>query len=160
MDYITVTSGGGGDYFPATYTIDVGSYVSGGLSDLAASDDSYLVIDSAKNIGKQSTYMIYTFDTGLGSLSSLTVTSESHPSLAPQRERVRVWDYSIGNWSGVVGDTWRNTTSDETLVTQVLPVDPNYLSPTGEVKIRVRTGDAGGDVWTHSIDLVKITAAP
>jgi len=157
VDYITVTSGGGGDYYPSTYTIDVGTYVSGGLSDLAASDDSYLVVESAKQIGKQSTYMIYTFETGLGSLSSLTITAESHPSLAPQRERIRVWDYSSGSWSGVVGDQWLNSTSDQTTVTPV-PDPANYISGSGQVNIRIRTGDNGGTAWTHSIDLVKITA--
>ena len=159
VDYITVTSGGGGDYYPSSYTIDVGSYVSGGLSDLAASDDSYLVVDSAKYTGKQSTFVIYTFETGLGSLSSLTITAESHPSVAPQRERIRVWDYSSGDFSGVLGDAWRNTTSDETLVSPI-PDPANYVSPSGQVQIRIRTGDDGSTVWTHSIDLVKITAAP
>jgi len=157
VDYITVTSGGGGDYYPSTYTIDVGTYVSGGLSDLAASDDSYLVVESAKQIGKQSTYMIYTFETGLGSLSSLTITSESHPSVAPQRERIRVWDYSSGSWTGVVGDQWLNSTSDQTTVTPV-PDPANYISGSGQVSIRIRTGDNGSTAWTHSIDLVKITA--
>ena len=158
-NYITVTTGGGGDYSPSSYTIDVGTYVSGGLSDLQASDDSYLVVDSAKYTGKQSTFVIYTFETGLGSLSSLTITSESHPSLAPQRERIRVWDYSSGSWTGVIGDHWLNTTSDETTVTQV-PDPGNYISPSGQVQIRIRTGDAGGTAWTHFIDLVKITAQP
>jgi PKD repeat protein len=158
-NYITVTSGEGGDYYPGSYEIDVGTYVSGDLSDLQASDDSYLVVDSAKQTGKQSTYIFYTFDTGLSSLSSLTITSESHPSLAPQRERIRVWDYGSGSWTGVIGDHWLNGTSDETTVTPV-PDPANYISAGGQVKIRIRTGDAGGAAWTHSIDLVKITAAP
>ena len=158
-NYITVTTGGENDYFPDTYTIEVGTYVSGGLSDLAASDDSYLVVDSAKYTGKQSTFVIYTFETGLSGLSSLTITSESHPSLAPQRERIRVWDYSSGSWSGVIGDQWLNSTSDQTTVTPI-PDPANYISGSGQVQIRIRTGDDGNTEWTHSIDLVKITAAP
>lgn len=103
--------------------------------------------------------MIYTFETGLGSLSALTITSESHPSLAPQRERIRVWDYSSGSWTAVIGDQWLNSTSDQTTVTPV-PDSADYISGNGQVQIRIRTGDNGGTAWTHSIDLVKINAVP
>ncbi|UCC67955.1 MAG: PKD domain-containing protein [Armatimonadota bacterium] len=157
--YITVTSGGGGDYYPASFTLEYGTLVAGGVPELQASDDTYMQVASAKAVGKQSTWIHYSFETGLSSLSGLTITSESHPSLAPQRERIRVWDFSAEAWTGVVGDNWLNTTSDQTTVT-VVPSPADYISPTGEVRIRIRTGDAGGDVWDHFIDLVKITAQP
>jgi PKD repeat protein len=157
-DYITATGGGGGDYFPSTYEIEYGVHISGGLSDLVSSNDSYLAVESVKEGGNQRTYVIYTFDTGLSSLSSLTITIEAHPTIAPQRERIYMW--TGGGWSSTVSDHWRNTTSDETLVSNI-PDPADYIDPaTGEVKIRVRTGDSTKDTWTNYIDLVKITAQP
>ena len=159
-NYITVTSGGENDYFPSSYEILNGTYVSGAVADLSASDDSYLLIQAEKLGGKNATYMVYTIDTDLTSLSSLTITLESHPTVAPQRQRVRVWDYTSGNWSGDVGDDTLNSTSDQTTVTPV-PDPADYIDPaTGEVKLRVRTGDKTRDAWDHYIDMVKITAAP
>lgn len=158
-DYITAI-GGGGDYFPTAYVIEAGSYVSGGLSDLAASDDSYLVTGTTKVSGKQNSEVSYTIDTDLSSLSSLTIYIEAHPSLSTQRERLKVWDYSANQWVGSwQGDYWRTTTSHETSVTNI-PTPANYIDPaTGEVKVYVRTGDQTNQTWTLHTDLVKITVA-
>jgi PKD repeat protein len=160
-DYISASGGGGGDYFPISYTIEEGSHVSGGVSDLGASDDSYLVTGTTKVSGKQNSEVSYTFDTDLSSLSSLTIYVEAHPSLATQRERLKMWDYNANQWVGSwQGDYWRTTTSDETSVT-VISSPANYIDPaTGEVKLYVRTGDQTNQSWTLHTDMVKITAAP
>ena len=156
-DYITVTPGGGGDYVASSAEINVGSVVSGTLADTYSSNDVWWVIHSAKSGGKQNTEIDYTFETGLSSLSSLTITIESHPTVAPQAQWVYLWNGS--SWAGPLSTISLTSTSDQTTV---IPIsDPGqYLYGTGQVKMRVRTGNLDRTEWDHYIDLVKITAAP
>jgi len=160
-DYITASGGGGGDYFCTSATITDGTLASGDHTDTHASDDGYMVVTSAKVGGKQCTIVEYTFETGLSSASSMSVTSESKVSYAPppsgQRERVYVYNYSTSDYD-LLGDDWVLGT-DTTNVTGV-PSPSDYLSAGGQVKVEIRTGDRDNDVFDHSIDLVKITAAP
>ena len=160
-DYITASGGGGGDYFCTSATITAGTLASGDHTDTHASDDGYMVVTSAKVGGKQCTIVEYTFETGLSSASSMSVTSESKVSYAPppsgQRERVYVYNYSTSDYD-LLGDDWVLGT-DTTNVTGV-PSPSDYLSAGGQVKVEIRTGDRDNDVFDHSIDLVKITAAP
>ena len=159
-DYISVTGGGEQDYFCTSATITDGTLKSGGYTDTHASDDVYMVVTSAKVGGKQCTIVEYTFETGLGSASSMSVTSESKVSFVPppdgQRERVYVYNYSTSGYD-LLGDDWVLGT-DTTNVTGV-PSPSDYLSAGGQVKVEIRTGDRDRDVFDHSIDLVKITAA-
>jgi len=160
-DYITASGGGGGDYFCTSATITDGTLASGDHTDTHASDDVYMVVTSVKVGGKQCTIIEYTFETGLGSASSMSVTSESKVSYVPppdgQRERVYVYNYSTSDYD-LLGDDWVLGT-DTTNVTGV-PSPSDYLSAGGQVKVEIRTGDRDNDVFDHSIDLVKITAAP
>ena len=96
MDYITVTSGGGGDYLCTTAVSEGGAIQSGTHTDLHASDDSYLVVNAVKLSGKYGTKMRYTFETGLGSLSSLSITYENHPTTQPHTQQISVHNYSTG----------------------------------------------------------------
>ncbi len=161
VDYITVTSGGGGDYFCTSATITKGTLNSGDHTDTHASDDVYMVVTSVKVGGKQCTIIEYTFETGLSSVSSMSLTSESKVSYVPppdgHRERVYVYNYSTSDYDLLGDDLVLGT--DTTNVTGV-PSPSDYLSAGGQVKVEIRTGDRDRDVFDHSIDLVKITAAP
>ena len=158
-NYITVTSGGGGDFFCASATVTTGTVVSGDHTSVHASDDVYWRITAVKSGGNKNTQVEYTFETGLGSLSSLTLTLESHPTIQPQRQRVYLYNYSTSSWSGVLSDVMLTSTSDQTTT---IPIsNPSiYRSSGGQVQMRVRTGDQTSSVWDHYIDLVKITAQP
>jgi hypothetical protein len=158
-DYITVQTGGGGDFYCSSLVIEKGTLVSGDHTDLHASDDVYMQVASAKDGGKQDTHVEYIFETGLSWLSSLSVTVESHPSLAGQRQRLYVWSFVTSGWGSALGDDMLNTTSDQTAVTNIASPS-EYLGPGGEVRVRVVTGDKTRDAWDHFIDMVKITAQP
>jgi PKD repeat protein len=155
--YITANAGGGGDFFCATAVSEGGIIQSGTHTNLHASDDSYLVVLTAKLSGSYGTKMRYTFTTGLGSLSSLSITSESHPSAQPQRQRIYARNFTTG-LDVLLDDRNLTSTSDTTTVVNVSSPAP-YLSA-GQVQVYVRTGDLSGTSWTHSIDFLKITAAP
>ena len=156
-DYVSV-SGGGGDCTADSYTINVGVYQSGALSDTYSSDDAYLVVQTERLTGQQSTEIEYTFNTGLSSLSSLSVTQEWHAETVSdlQRQRTHVWNYSSGGWDEIENQLY-DVTSDTTVVVNV-PSPANYISG-GEVRVMLRCGDNGKTTFDHYIDLVKITAA-
>ncbi len=157
-NYITVTGGGGGDYVPSAYTIHTGTYQSGGLSDVQASDDSYLVVQTVKDGGKQTTEIEYEFSTDLSSLSSLSVSHEWHISVAgDQRQKTRLWNFVSGSWDQVDDRIIPMTASDTTTVVDV-PNPANYIS-SGQVRVWLRCGDHQSIVFDQHDDLVKITAA-
>jgi PKD repeat protein len=156
-NYITATSGGGGDYF-CTSIVVTGTILSGNHTSVHASDNSYLAVESRKLSGKQTSTVAYTFETGLSSLSSLTVTVELHPSLAPQTQKIRMWNYTTSAWVEV--DSRSITTTSDTTTVLNVPSPAAYRSATGQVQVLVRTGDVGGTVWTCYTDYMKITAAP
>ncbi len=97
-DYITATSGG--DYTCTSMTLEVGTLANGDHTDTHASDDNYMVVQTGRDAGKATTIIVYSFETGLSSISALTITSESHPTLAGQRQRIYAYDFTTSRWSG------------------------------------------------------------
>jgi len=159
VDYITATEGGENDYFCTSLEVIAGTILSGDYTSVHASDDSYLEIETVKITGKYGDKLYYYFDTGLSSLSSLTITSESHPSHVPQRQRISVYNFNTSQWVEV---DVRDITSTEDVTTVVPVSNPSpYVSGTGEVRVYSGMGERLNTTqWTHYIDLVKITAAP
>jgi PKD repeat protein len=155
-DYISVTSGGAQDYSCASLTVDAGSLQSGDHTSVHASDDTYLVVRSAKVTGKQTAQVSYTFSTGLGTLSSLSVTVEGKVSARSQPVTVYAYNYATASWTSIATGTL--TTTDSTLSATV-PSPGSYLSG-GTIQVRVRAGGSGSSTFDHSTDLVKVTAAP
>ena len=162
-NYITVTSGGGGDYSCASATIEVGTLVSGDHTSTHVSDDLRMVCDAVKTGGKYDVHIAYTFETGLASLSALTVTDEIQASSLPRAgyhyRYVDVWNYSTSAWEQVSRVRISSAGVDVTTVTSV-PSPGSYVSGTGQVKVRTRYGGMSVDPWAFSVDLMKITAAP
>jgi PKD repeat protein len=161
-NYITATGGGGGDYTCTSLTIAVGALVSGDHTDTHVSDDVRMVVDSVKSTGKHSVDNIYTFETGLSSLSNLTVTNESQysnlGSTGYQYRYIDVWNYSTGDWDQIDNPRIYTAGADVTTNTNV-PSASNYISA-GQVQVRFRHGHVNGSGWTLSVDHVKITAQP
>jgi len=163
-NYITVTGGGGGgDFTCASATVVVGTLVSGDHTSTHASDDVRMVVNSVKSSGKQSVHIAYTFETGLGSLSSLSVTDEVQLSnlggAGYQYRYVDVWNYSTGAWVQIESIRIYTAGADVTNTTNV-PSPANYRSATGQVKVRMRYGEVNTIAWTLSVDMMKITAQP
>jgi PKD repeat protein len=157
-NYITASSGGG-DFVPSAYTVQTGTYKSGGLSNIQSSDNTYLVVGSVKSGGKQTTEIEYTFSTGLSSLSSLSVTHEWHISAtSDERQKTRLYNFSSGGWDEVDNRVLSMNSTDQTVVVTV-PSPANYIS-SGQVRVWLRCGDHTSTVFDQSVDLVKITAAP
>lgn len=156
--YITVTPASATEYFCLSANVEVGKWLKGDQRSVRASDNSYLKIKARKLEGKFSSMLDYVFETGLASLSSMTVTSESRSSDAPVRQQVLLFNPSTSEWD-LIDD--RNVAStDDTATLCAVEDAARYLSASGEVRVRIRTTEANGGKWKHFVDLVKITAAP
>jgi PKD repeat protein len=156
--YITVTAAPDADYFCTSATVEIGKWLKGDQHSVRASDDSYLKVKAGKQEGQFSSLVTYVFEAGLTSLSSLTVTSESRSSGSHVRQQVLLFNPSTTQWD-VIDDRSVMGTADTTTICGV--ADPRrYLSPSGEVRARIRTTAVTGGKWKHFVDLVKITATP
>ena len=144
------------DYFCSSLTVNNGTIQSGDHTSVHASDNVYLVVRSAKSGKKHKEQVTYTYSTGLGSLSSLSVTVEGKVSAGTQPQTVYVYNYSTSSWTSV--STGTLTTSDSTVNPTVS--NPSQYISGGTVQVRVYTGGTGNTQYDHSTDLVKITAAP
>ena len=153
-NYITVVQAQ--DYFCNSLTVNTGTIQSGDHTSVHSSNDVYLVVKSAKSGGKQVEQVTYTFNTGLGSLSSLSFAVEGKVSAGTQPQTVYVYNYSTSAWDSKSTSTL--TTSDTTASAAV--TSPGSYISGGTVQVRVKTGGSGSTVYNHSTDLVKITAAP
>lgn len=155
--YITVAPASAIDYFCLSFTVEAGKWIKGDAGRVRSSDDSYVKIKAVKLDGQFSDMVNYVFRTGLASLSNLAVTSEAHSSDSAAAQQVFMLNQTTGVWE-MIDSQSLITDGDTTTVTPVS--DPlRYLAASGEVQVRIRTESAGGK-WKHSVDLVKITAAP
>ena len=144
------------DYTCASLTVNTGTLKSGDHTSVHASDNVYLVIGSAKVSNKQTAQVSYTMNTGLGSLSLLTVTVEGKVSAGTQPLTVYAYNYSTSSWTSIATGTLTTTDSS---VNPTVSNPSQYISG-GTVQVRVKAGGSGSTAFDHSTDLVKITAAP
>jgi PKD repeat protein len=157
-EYLTVTSASAVDYFCRAMSFEVGKWLGGGPEDTHASDNSYVKTKAIRANGSFSDQVLYLFETGLSSLSSLVVTSESRPKPASVRQQILLFNPSSGEWEQV--DDRELTSRSDTTTSVVVSNPSRYLSPSGDVRLRIRTSHLANRKWKHFIDHVKITATP
>jgi PKD repeat protein len=157
-NYVTVSPPAAVDYFCSSMVIEAGKLVDGDHESVHAADDSYLRIKASQLDGAFSDVITYSFDTRLASLSSLAITSESRSKAAPVRQQILLFNYSSGQWEQI--DDREISTKKEITTTVGVTNPARYLSASGEVRVRIKTGDVSGGRWKHFVNLVKITAAP
>jgi len=155
VNYITVSGGGAQDYFCGSITILAGTVTSGDHTSVHASDDVYLVVASEDTGPKNHSDVQFTYNTGLGSLSSLDFTVESKVSGQTSAARkVYAYNYTQSQWD-LVGDLGVGTT--DSTVQGSVSNPSNYIS-SGTVELRVDV--FATKALNSHMDYVKITAAP
>jgi parallel beta-helix repeat protein len=153
--YVTVDRAPAFEFFCTSLSVDAGRLRSGNHTSVHSSDDSYLVLRSSLLDGKMGDMVTYVFETGSGSMSSLEITLESRFTLLPERQRIMLFNVTTASWD-LVDD--RTITGAGDLTMSVPIANPtSYVTGSGRVRLRVRSGDVGGERWKHFVDLVKIT---
>ena len=132
--------------------------MSGDHTSLHSSDDDYLKTKAKALDGKFSDIVTCVFETGLSSMSSLAVTVEERSKVKPVRQQIFLFNPSTSQWEQV--DDRTLTSSVDTTSSVSVHDASRYLSASGQVKVRIQTGDVPGGKFKHYLDLVKITAAP
>ncbi|HEU4389936.1 MAG TPA: right-handed parallel beta-helix repeat-containing protein [Blastocatellia bacterium] len=81
--------------------VETGKFRSGGHFSLHAADGDNLVIKAVKIGGTFGTSFVCSFDTGLTTLSTMSITVQSRPKLFPQRQVLELFNVPAAAWETV-----------------------------------------------------------
>jgi len=130
--------------FPTAYNIITGSLSSGSLTNLQASDNVYMVFNSAA-VGYNQVVEVEFIGSISGHIPFLQVQFEAHASVAVTVE-VAVYNYEKGAYETSPSTMYRSAsigTSDYTLYLYNLLGNKKYRSATGEWKVKVKATKTG-----------------
>lgn len=155
-ELFTIEIGGSNDETinPSVITVTQGEELSGDLSSLTASDDSYyVIISSATTLQGE---IIFDGDFASNPGVSLEFKVEANAARGGLSQAIWFWNYEIGgyeNKSGIVA-------SATDLTTTITTSNMSYVSGTGAVKARIRwtpinDEDPSQDGWALNTDLVS-----
>lgn len=146
-------------YQPNGYTVVVGSVYKnrGGLSRLYSNDGTRQEISSALSAGRyEATTEVRTTISGaeLATLRRVQVEWEGYATSSAATLTVSVYDFARGVWVQVAGPV-TGVTSDRLLSWSTTTAPANYVSSTGEIRMRI-TGTRSGSFRTLT-DLVRFS---
>jgi len=124
--------------FPTDYTIIAGTLTSGGLANLQASDDSYMVFTSEQVGADQMVYVVFT-GTQSGHMAFLQWLTELKTSVAVTYI-LQAWNYSTGAYdtSGTMYLTGSTSTSDVNYYRYSVLNNRNYRDASGNWQVRIQ----------------------
>lgn len=147
-------TGGLTAYAPASTTILQGSLASGSFSNLAGNDASYYLVNSTTSGSTRFTdwYASATISQAPGSLSTITTTYDGKYSRSGRTQTLYLYNWSTSAWTQI--DSRSVGQSDVTIAnTQTSPA--NFISPTGEIRLRVLASGGANKSFTCSGDQVQ-----
>jgi predicted phosphodiesterase len=143
-------------YYPGSYAVVQGSYVSGSVSSLTADDNDYLVIQSTTSgIRYATTDFTVTGITG-GTPSKIDVKVITKSSQNTTSQSVYLWNYSTSAWDQK--DSTTIGTSEVTRTFSVTSGTANYISG-GQLKLRT-AGSKSNKTFNLSHELISVTVTP
>jgi hypothetical protein len=143
---------------PATYAIESGAHLSGGVGSLSASDDERLAVNTTHfnlpiAIRFEATAPVQT-------PSTLTFRYEGHVNNPSSIQQLELYDFAAGSW--VVVDSRPGSASDVQVV--VAPTNPARFVQSGTRLVRARVSVSSGSrnmrSWQTRVDFVSWTMAP
>ena len=146
-------TGGSFAYAPSATAILQGSLSSGSFSNLAANDASYYTVNSTTIGSTRFTdwYASAIISQAPGSVSTLTTTYDGKYSRSGRTQTLYLFNWSTSTWTQL--DSRSVGTSDVTISnTQSSPA--NFISPAGEIRVRILGSGGGNKSFTCSGDQV------
>jgi hypothetical protein len=155
-----------GPAVPATlggFTIVQGSLLSGNVSEMTNSDDSYVQVQSALLGSRHNFLMEASLQSPFTTVSELNLTVEIGPANAtPVFHGVSIFNFDTSAWESKVFAT-TSTSSDTTDVVAAISNPNAYVSGSGEVRLRIlqtaRVAQVPGG-YTALVDQVAATVRP
>ena len=142
------------NYAPTATTILAGSLNSGTFSNLATNNASYYQVNSTTSAPRTSDwYASVTISQLPGSVTKLTTTYDGNNSRSVT-QTLFLFDWSTATWTQV--DSRAVSTTDVT-ITNVQTAPANFISPTGEIRLRVRGSLTNNKSFISRGDFVQFT---
>ncbi len=147
---------------PSDFAVERGLLVSGGLGDVVASDNSYMVFRPGftLNSSEDPVRIVYSAHSAFSPISEIKLKVEAHASLVGLVRRIDLWNFPLNRWD-VISET-NEATGDNTTALDILG-GQSYADVNGLVKLRVRWKAAGpiaSSSWNTSTDLVHFDIVP
>jgi len=143
--------------YPSDYTIVRGNYVSGGLSDLSYSDDSYLVVEIGFTLTnlEPPVWLRLTATSPSTNPTELTFTFESHVNKQGAiQQTIELYNYTSESYEVV--DTRMASTSDQTVEVTISSNPSRFINTSNsEMKAQlkfIQTGPIVGYPWQVYFD--------
>jgi hypothetical protein len=151
----TFTGGGGGEVFPTSFTVLVGTAQGGTAASLAADDDNYLVVGSTTKATRTATW--YGAFTGVSNATTTLAASYTGKSSLTCTQTIAMWRWTDSTW--VQLDS-RSIGTAEVQVSNLTPPGTlaDFVSGTtgaGEVRVRISCS-TGTAAFSLSGDLMKL----
>ena len=142
------------NYAPTGTTILAGSLSSGNFSNLATNNSSYYQVNSTNSSPRISDwYASVTISQSPASVSKLTITYDGNYSRSVT-QTLFLFDWSTATWTQI--DT-RSVGATDVTITNVQTAPANFISSTGEVRLRVRGSLTNNKSFICQGDYVQFT---
>ena len=147
-------TGGSSAYAPAATTILQGSLNAGSFSNLAGNDASYYVVNSTTSGQTRFTdwYGSVTIAQAPSSVTKLTTTYDGKYSRNGRTQTVYLYNWSTASWTQIDS---RSVGQSDVTVTNTQTSPANFISGTGEIRLRVLASGGGNKSFTGSGDQLQ-----
>ena len=148
-------TGGSTNYVPTATTILAGSLASGSFSNLSTNNESYYQVNSTTSSPRITDwYASATISEAPASVSQLITTYNGDYTKGNTTQTLYLFNWSTATWtqidSQIVGET-------DVTITNVQIAPANFISPTGEVRLRVRGSRSSNQSFIGRGDFVRFT---
>lgn len=140
---------------PFSTTIQIGKLASGTFANLATDNSSYYVVNSVKSSGTWTCdwYGSATTTISSGSASKLTVTYNGKYSKS-SAQKLYLFNWVSATWALIDS---RNVSTSDVTVTYITTAPANYISTSGEMRLRVYSTVNGNKTYRCSGDFMQFT---
>ena len=148
-------TGGSTNYVPTATTILAGSLASGSFSNLSTNNESYYQVNSTTSSPRVTDWYASTVITEApASVSQLITTYNGDYTKNNTTQTLYLFNWSTATWTQI--DSQIVGTTDVTVTnTQIAPA--NFISPSGEVRLRVRGARSSNQSFIGRGDFVRFT---
>jgi beta-lactamase superfamily II metal-dependent hydrolase len=147
-------TGSSTDYAPTATTILLGSLNSGSFSNLSSNNASYYVVNSTTTGTPRITdwYANVTIAQSPSSVTKLTTTYDGKYSRSSTTQTLYLYNWSTATWTQIDS---RTVGQSDVIVANVQTSPASFVSPTGEIRLRVRGSRTNNQSYTCSGDYVR-----
>ena len=141
-------------YAPASTTVLQGSVASGSFSSLTGNDGAYYVVNSTTSGATRFTdwYASVTIAQAPGSVVTLTTTYDGKYSRSGRTQTLYLYNWSTGSWTQIDS---RSVGQSDVTITNTQSSPANFISPAGEIRLRVLGSGGTNKSFTGSGDQVQ-----